>query len=204
VKTHFKHNSILPFLSLCDQIRLCVVECHYPIMAPKISKVNAKPSNKLLSRSENSSKNDPLDFSSINTRMVCALPNLQSRILDHLFLFLQCANEDDQIQNIHSAVDGLTELYQEARPSDLSQESSVDKETYPAEAFLCMLWSLLAMIVRMIPYTHPKQELVLSFFKTLRERKVGIAFVWGVRVPSFAQDHTSIFKFMIRLIQILF
>jgi len=137
--------------------------------------------------SENSSKNDSLDFSSINTRMVCALPNLQSRILDHLFLFLQCANEDDQIQNIHSAVDGLTELYQEARPSDLSQESSVDKETYPAEAFLCMLWSLLAMIVRMIPYTHPKQELVLSFFKTLRERKVGIAFVWGFELQLWEE-----------------
>jgi hypothetical protein len=94
--------------------------------------------------------------------MVGTLPNLESNILDHLVLLLQCANEDNQIQSIRFTVDGITELYKRARPSNLSRESFPGKETYSASAFLCTLWSLLAMIVRMIPYSHPKQELVVT------------------------------------------
>ncbi|KAN0068825.1 Protein of unknown function (DUF3632) domain containing protein [Elaphomyces granulatus] len=83
-----------------------------------------------------SSENDAPDFSWINTRMVGTLPNLESNILDHLVLLLQCANEDNQIQSIRFTVDGITELYKRARPSNLSRESFPGKETYSASAFL--------------------------------------------------------------------
>ena len=62
-----------------------------------------------------------------------------------------------------------------------------DPEDYDAEAFLWVLWGLLLEIVRMIPYSHPKQELLVNFLKTLHRKKVGIATIWGVRVPSLTQ-----------------
>ena len=90
---------------------------------------------------------------------------------------------------------GITELYLRAQHSD--QLYSKDPMVYDVQTFLWKLWSLLFRIVQMIPYNHPKQELLVNFLKTLRRKKVGTASVWGVRV-------LSLHKVMIKLIQILF
>jgi hypothetical protein len=53
-----------------------------------------------------------------------------------------------------------------------SDSDSYDPKAYDAELFFWMLWGLLLVIVRMIPYNHPKQELLVKFLKTLyMERK---------------------------------
>jgi hypothetical protein len=164
-------------------------------MAGKSSKVDAKPPKECVS-------NDPLDLSSIKNCITGNLRDLQSDILDHLVLLLQCDNEDNQIQSIHTAVDSISELYLRAQPEDsLGEFCSEDPEAYDAAAFLLILWSLLAITARMIPYSHPKQELLVNFLKTLRRKKAGIATIWSVRVPSL---HKVIFKFLVRLIRILF
>jgi hypothetical protein len=99
-------------------------------------------------------------------------------------------------------VDSISELYLRAQPEDsLGEFCSEDPEAYDAAAFLLILWSLLAITARMIPYSHPKQELLVNFLKTLRRKKAGIATIWSVRVPSL---HKVIFKFLVRLIRILF
>jgi hypothetical protein len=150
-------------------------------MAAESSKVDTKPSKECVLSSEN----DPLDFSSIKNHTEDTLMGL---ILDHLVLLLQCTDEDNQIKKIHSAVLGITELYLRAQHSD--QLYSEDPMVYDVETFLWQLWGLLFTIVQMIPYNHPKQELLVNFLETLRKKKVGTVTLWGVRVPSFTQDHT--------------
>jgi hypothetical protein len=55
-----------------------------------------------------------------------------------------------------------------------------DPEAYDAATLLLTLWGLLATTARMIPYSHPKQELLVDFLKTLRRRKAGTAEIWMV------------------------
>ena len=54
---------------------------------------------------------------------------------------------------------------------------------YDVQTFLWTLWGLLFRIVQMIPYNHPKQELLVNFLKTLRRKKVGTATLY-VFLPS--------------------
>jgi hypothetical protein len=51
-------------------------------------------------------------------------------------------------------------------------------DAYDAVTFLFLLWNLLGETARMIPYNHPKQELLVNFLKTLRRKKVGNAAIW--------------------------
>jgi hypothetical protein len=107
---------------------LISVDFYQSIMAAKSSKVDANPSKV-------SSENDPLDFSSIKRDIKGNLPGLQSNILDHLVLLLQCTNEDNQIQKIHSALGGITELYLRAQPADsCGRPYSKDPEGSGAES----------------------------------------------------------------------
>ena len=100
-----------------------------------------------------------LDFSSIKNGIGGACPRLQSDILDVLVLLLQFPNEDNQFQSIDNAVKAITELYLRAQPLNPYEElNSKDPEIYDAEIFLWMLWGVLLMVVKKIPYNHPKQE----------------------------------------------
>jgi hypothetical protein len=110
-----------------------------------------------------------LDFSSIKNGIGGAYPRLQSDILDVLVLLLQFPNEDNQFQSIDNAVKAITELYLRAQPLNPYEElNSNDPEIYDAEIFLWMLWGVLLMVVKKIPYNHPKQEHLVNFLKTLR------------------------------------
>ena len=110
-----------------------------------------------------------LDFSSIKNGIGGACPRLQSDILDVLVLLLQFPNEDNQFQSIDNAVKAITELYLRAQPLNPYEElNSKDPEIYDAEIFLWMLWGVLLMVVKKIPYNHPKQEHLVNFLKTLR------------------------------------
>ncbi|KAN0076412.1 hypothetical protein V8E54_006554 [Elaphomyces granulatus] len=159
---HVTSNHMVCYPVLTGVLRLSQIE----------TKVDANPSKV-------SSENDPLDFSSIKNDIKGNLPSLQSNILDHLVSLLQCTNEDNQIQNIRSAVGGITELYLRAQPADsCGRPYPKDPEGYGAETFLGLLWSFLFRIVRMIPY---RQELLINFLKTLGRKKVGTV-TWKVRI----------------------
>jgi hypothetical protein len=54
----------------------------------------------------------------------------------------------------------------------------VAREAYSTAAFLLTLWGLLALTARMIPYSHPKQELLVDFLKTLRKKKSKPVKIW--------------------------
>jgi len=96
--------------------------------------LHAKRSNDCVS----SSKNDPLDFSSIKDCIEgddhC--PRLQSDILDVLVSLLQCADERDNKSSICDAVKKITNLYLKAKPADSNGGSFQDPEDYEVEAFL--------------------------------------------------------------------
>jgi hypothetical protein len=66
-------------------------------------------------------------------------------------------------------VERITKLYLGSLPfslDDRDPNKAYDAETYDAETgFFWVLWSLLLMIVRMIPYNHPKQELLVKFLR---------------------------------------
>jgi hypothetical protein len=117
----------------------------------------------------------PLDFSLVkdNIRDAGAYTGLKSDILDALVFLLQSADEENRI--IYDTVEKITKLYLRAQPLDSDEDSdsdSYDPKAYDAELFFWMLWGLLLVIVRMIPYNHPKQELLVKFLKTLyMERK---------------------------------
>ena len=84
-------------------------------------------------------------------------------------------------------------LYLRAQPLDSDEDSdsdSYDPMDYDAELFFWMLWRLLLGIVRMIPYNHLKQELLVIFLKTLHGKKVGIVTIWLVRISYFL-PHTG-------------
>ncbi|KAN0070354.1 Protein of unknown function (DUF3632) domain containing protein [Elaphomyces granulatus] len=117
----------------------------------------------------------PLDFSSVKDTI---RGDLQSDIFDVLVFLVQSANEDNQNKIIHDAVEKLTKLYLGARPSDRLNgrfnsdlEADSDLEAYDVELFFWTLWGLLLDIVRMMPYNHPKQELLVKFLMTLHRKK---------------------------------
>jgi len=154
----------------------------------------------------------PLDFSSVKDTI---RGDLQSDIFDVLVFLVQSANEDNQNKIIHDAVEKLTKLYLGARPSDRLNgrfnsdlEADSDLEAYDVELFFWTLWGLLLDIVRMMPYNHPKQELLVKFLMTLHGKKVGTTTIWNVRIHVYMfiifWILPTIFKFTMRLIQILF
>lgn len=108
-------------------------------------------------------RKQPLDFSSIKNHIVLGTQQgLQSDILDHLVLLLQCTNENNQIQSIYTAVvESMICTYEHSH----REFHSEDLEAYDAAGFLLILWSSLAKTARVIPYSHPKQELLVKFLK---------------------------------------
>ena len=152
----------------------------------------------------------PLDFSSVKDKIIGACPDLQSDILDVLVFLVQSANEDNQNKIIHDALEKLTKLYLRAQPFPDRPNGEVDggPKAYDAELFFWVLWGLVLMIVRMMPYNHPKQELLVKFLMTLHRKKVGTTTIWNVRIHVYMfiifWILPTIFKFTMRLIQILF
>ena len=96
-------------------------------------------------------------------------------------MFLQSADED-----IHDAVKEIIKLYLGAQPLGPDGIYNADGaiEAYDSQTFFWILWALLFKIARAIPYNHPKQELLVKFLMTLREKKE-IATIWLVRVSHF-------------------
>ncbi|KAN0070952.1 hypothetical protein V8E54_011117 [Elaphomyces granulatus] len=122
-------------------------------MAAESSKVDTKPSKECVLSSEN----DPLDFSSIKNHTQDTLPGL----------ILSCSYNVPTRTIKFKKYTLQTGLYLRAQHSD--QLYSKDPMVYDVETFHWQLWGLLFMIVQMIPYNHPKQELLVNLTQLFKD-----------------------------------
>src|SRR5712664_2425387 len=89
-------------------------------------------------------------------------------------------------QSIQDAVKEINALY----PTMLPWHYGTG--TYVTVDFFWTFWGAIFEIVRILPYNHPKQELLIGFIMLLRRRVMGSAPVWGVCVPCFSSSHLSL------------
>jgi hypothetical protein len=111
-----------------------------------------------------------LDLKSIRDDIACPDSDLKASVLA-IFLSLL-----EGYQSIQDAVKEINTLYPTKQPWHDGTE------TYDTTDFFWALWRAMFSIVRILPYNHPKQELLVEFLVTLSREVMGTATVWGAEM----------------------